>query len=405
MTVTSGEPAADRPATDRPTGRGLAGATMARIGARVVSSLALGACLLLIARGVAPAEFGALMTAYAVGLVVGLAAGVGAPVRVLRAPAGAGVAPGSLFIVHTAAVLTAGAAAGLVAAVVWPTWAVAAGLVFATSDTLQNYAQAQLTATGRRSVADLLVVTHRVVPLVAVATDFMVTGGVGLPVLLLATTVPAALGVVVPWVLDPPRRPIDLAAVFTGWSGYWGYSGSAMLTQLQIPVLGVVAAAPVVASYALAMRVVGPITLVTASLTAVAVPGLAARLAAPASFSALYRRVLATCGGYAVLVVAFAVPGALALAALAGDGYRDAVPLFAASIVGAALSACSQGFNIKLLAVGSPWRATAAIVSGGLVALALLAVLGGTEPGLLWLVPVSAQIVVLALIGVAAGVR
>ncbi len=382
---------------ERPSSRVVVTRSALRISTRVVSSLALGVCLMVTARGTLVADFGTFMTAYAIGLVAGLIAGIGAPVRVLRAPAESNPIAGTLFVVHTVLVGTVFVVLAAAYSAAGMRWAIGAGLLFALGDTLQNYAQAYLTAHDLHVSANLLVVAHRLAPLVAVGSCYLALGVVRFHWMAVGFVIPIVLGLAVPWAQARRSAWAPVGAVFRRWTGYWGYSGSAIVGQLQVPVLSVVATATTVGTFSMALRVVGPITLVTASITAIVVPELARRLGSPHSFAVLYRSVLTACAGYCAVVVALCWPGAVVVVALAGPQYHGAVALVAATIVGAGLSACSQGFNAKLLAVGTPGRATVAILAGGVLALGMLLVIGiAHATWALWTVPVVSQAVVLA---------
>lgn len=169
---------------------------LGRVTARGISSVALGLLLILLARGTDPQSLGVLMTAYAIGLIVGAAAGFGMPVRVLRAPAERVGTAGMLYRVHTTVVCAvfAVAVAGSLALSVVAT----CGLLFAWGDTLLNYAQAHLVATGRDVAGNVLIVAIRVIPLVLVGAALAVTGSVPFWWLAVVLAIPVALGASVP---------------------------------------------------------------------------------------------------------------------------------------------------------------------------------------------------------------
>ncbi len=395
-TGVEGTAAPEQPPTTETSSRGVAMHSLWRMGSRVISSAALGICLLLTARGTVVGDFGAMMTAYSVGLIVGLAAGVGAPARILRAPAEARKLHGVLFAVHSVLVCASWVVlVTICAALGFAGWAVIAGLVFALGDTVQNYAQGHLTSLDEQGAANALVISHRLIPLAAAVISYVWIGHIDFAVLAVAFAVPVVIGLVVPYPSARRSGMRGIAPVFTDWLGYWAYSGSAMLNQLQLPVLGAVATAGVVGMFAMSARVVGPITLLTASITAVIVPELAKRVGEPDRFGSLYRKLVAVCAGYFVVVLIVSWPVAMLVVALAGPQYQAATLLVAATIVGAGLSAWSQGYNAKLLAVGKPGLATMSIVAGAVLAVAMLFGLGVTgRSDLLWTVPVVSQVVV-----------
>ncbi|MGZ8176979.1 lipopolysaccharide biosynthesis protein [Williamsia sp. SKLECPSW1] len=386
--------------------RRVASLAVARVGSRAVSSIALGMSLLLIARGTSVADFGHFMTAYTVGLIVGLAVGFGAPTRILRAGVEKTTLAGTLFSTHTVAV-TIAVVVGLTAlAGVGVATVTVAGVLFAVGDTVQNYAQAHLTARDRQVLANIVVVSHRLIPLVAVICSLALTARVDFAVLAAVYLIPIAIGVLA------PMSDVSIGATrawreaLRGSGGYWVYSLAAVIPQLQIPLLALVVVPQLVGEYSLATRVIGPITLLTASLSAVLVPELARRLDDVIAFRTLYRFSTRLSGVYLLIVMVAAWPGALAVVALAGPKYRDAAVLVFAMIVAAGIAAFGQAANSVLLAVGGAGLSAVAIVAGATVGLGLLVVSGVWLNGdWLWVAPVVTQIITLVMLVGFAGSR
>ncbi|MGJ0117907.1 lipopolysaccharide biosynthesis protein [Williamsia sp. MIQD14] len=383
--------------TDTPTTtRRVASLALGRVGSRAVSSAALGITLLLIARGTTVADFGHLMTAYTAGLIVGLAVGLGAPTRILRLDAEHPDLPGTLFVVHSLLVVSAAVIALAVATVTGAGWVVVAGIVFALGDTMQNYAQAHLTARDRQLAANVLVTSHRLIPLAVVVVALVVDGRVGFVLLTTVCVVPIVIGLLAP-LSDASRRSAQMwSAARQGASGYWVYALAAMLPQIQIPVLALIASPVVVGQFSMATRVIGPVTLLTASMSAVLVPELARRISDRGAFDALYAFSVRISAVYLVVVAALAWPGALVVTLLAGPQYREATFLVFAMIVSAGIGAFAQASNSKLLALGRAGSSARALIAGGVVGLILLVAVGATAPGgWLWTVPVATQMLIL----------
>lgn len=380
-------------------GRQVAARAMSRIGARAVSSLSFGVFLVLTARSTDISEFGAFMLAYSVGLVAGILTGAGAPVRVLRAAAESNRSTRALFIVHTSSVSLAMTLCLLTFGVIQPQWASVAGIVLAFGDTCQNFATAQTTAEERHVLANTMVVTHRVVPLVTVLVSYVNDSRVGFDLITATLTVPLVVSLLVPCLcLERGCASSGLYAVLISSGRFWIYSTSALLSQLQVPMLAAVATSTVVAQFSMAARVVGPIGILTASISVIVVPELAKRMVAPVEFDRLFRTVLRLSIAYFVAVAAMSWPVAVLVVHIVGPQYDDAMTLVIGMVIGAGISGCSMAFNAKLLAVGHPDGATQAIVAGGIVALMLLAVIGGrNSSSMLWLVPVVSELVVITL--------
>jgi O-antigen/teichoic acid export membrane protein len=380
-------------------GRQVAARALSRIGARAVSSLSLGIFLVLTARATEISEFGMFMLAYSVGLVLGIVAGVGAPIRVLRAAVEQRSSPRALFEVHTTLVLSAFAVCSVGYAVLQPGWATFAGLVLALGDTCMNFAVAQTTAQERHGVANSLVLVHRLVPLVVMLFSYFVLNDVEFSTLTAAFAVTVLVGLIVPPLcMESGCTRSGWRSALTGGAGFWAYSISALLSQLQVPALAAVTSTAVVAQYAMATRVVGPATILTTSVSIIVVPELAKRIVAPLEFNKLFRGVLVMSAAYFAVVTALAWPIAAVVIYLVGPQYRDAQLLIIAMVIGAGISGCSMAFNSKLLAIDRPEGATRAIVAGGVVALIMLAIIGVRDSStLLWLVPIVSELVVIAI--------
>ncbi|MCV7421965.1 hypothetical protein H7K45_15555 [Mycobacterium yunnanensis] len=383
--------------------RQLASRALGRVGARAGSSLAFGVTLALVARLVTSSEFGTFMLAYSIGLAAGIFAGVGAPTRVLRAGTDRQPSPGSLYVVHSALVAVSGALLGLAYWVLAPHPAVYAGLLLALGDSFVNYTVSHMTAVDRHRVANLLLLWHRGFVLLVVGLEYLVVGRLSFTLLAMALCVQVVVALCIPMSLVLVRESLaQWRHPFTGGLGYWSYSMSALLGQLQIPVLAAVTSATTVANYSIAAKVIGPISILTASVSVVAVPELAKRIESPARFQRLFHYLLGLAGIYLALLALSAWPIAHLVLLVVGSQYVDATPIIIAMVIGAGLSGCSQAFNSRLLALGRPSLSSTAIMAGAVAALGLLAALGST--GLdtsLWVVPVAAEVVVVGVIAVA----
>ncbi|MDR2279707.1 MAG: GDSL-type esterase/lipase family protein [Gordonia sp. (in: high G+C Gram-positive bacteria)] len=371
-----------------------------RIGARAAGSVILGVTLLLLATTMSVDDFGRFILAYTVGMALGLVAGLGAPLRVLRVNAldDPNGAASWQFTVHTAAtavvfgiafvgLTTAGAAAVLVA-----------GAVFAYSDTVQNYAQSHLAGLGRHSSASALGVAQRAVPLVAIVAAQQIGTTSTSVVLIAAFAATAVLGLVAPVRSVLAGRARRRTAAEVG-GGYWTLSMSGVLAQLQVPAFALFASATTVGWFALATRVTGPLTLVAAAMSTVLIPELSRRVGEARDFDRVFRRYLAVTVGYLVIVVLGALPGAWLVVRVVGDKYSPAQSMLAGLIVAAGVSSVSQSVSASYIARGRPGRVTAAIVIGGSVTIVLLAVCGRAgATGLVWVAPVAGQAVVLAVL-------
>jgi len=384
-------------------GRQIAGRALGRVGARAGSSLAFGATLALLARLTTLPEFGSFMLAYSIGLATGIFAGIGAPTRVLRAGMDRQPSPGALYVVHSALVGASGAIVGLAYCVLQPGPAVYAGLLLAFGDSLVNYTVSHMTADERHTVANLLLLSHRGLVLIVVGFEYVIVGRLNFLVLSIVLTLQIVVALGIPMFFVSIRESLHRwRQPFNGGVGYWTYSMSALLGQLQIPVLAAVTSASVVASYSIAAKVVGPISILTASVSVIAVPELVKRIRSPKRFNRLFHGLLGMAGIYLAVLVVLAWPIARLVLWAAGSQYSAAEPIIVATVIGAGISGCSQAFNSRLLALGYPARSSMAITTGALAALGLLAALGsGGLDTALWVVPVATEVVVIVVIAVA----
>lgn len=383
--------------------RQLASRALGRVGARAGSSLAFGVTLALVARLVTSSEFGTFMLAYSIGLAVGIFAGVGAPTRVLRAGSDRRPSPGSLYVVHSALVAVTGAILGLSYWMIAPHPAVCAGVLLAVGDSFVNYTVSHMTAVDGHRVANLLLLWHRGFVLLVVGLEYLITGRVSFSLLAVLLCIQIVVALCIPMSSVVVRESLaQWRHPFTGSLGYWSYSMSALLGQLQLPVLAAVTSASTVASYAIATKVIGPISVLTASVSVVAVPELVKRIGSPSRFHRLFVCLLGLSGIYLVLLALLAWPIAHVVLWVVGSQYSDATAIIVAMVIAAGISGCSQAFNARLLALGRPSLSSTAITAGALAALGLLAALGsnGLDTAL-WVVPVATEVVVIVVIAVA----
>ncbi|MBD0864079.1 hypothetical protein IA539_23220 [Gordonia sp. zg691] len=382
---------------------GLAGDAARRILARVASSAMLGIFLLLLARQLTVDSFGQYILAYTVGMVIGLAAGFGAPVQVMRVSAtGGSAAAARLYVVHSVSV----SAVFLIAVgglLYWELPAiVVAGGVFAYSDTVGNFAQNFLAGIRAHTAASCLVVAQRALPLIAWGA--LVAGGRGIDAssLICIFGITAAVALLVPAVSAGLRVLHHAITAFDDRSErpaapFWALSVSGVLSQLQVSALALFAPPLTVGYFAMATRVTGPLTLLSAAMSTVVVPELSDNVDDGSTFSRIYRRYRNGIIAYCVLVVLAAWPISWVILQIIGTKYDPAQPMLVGMIVAAGISSISQAISAKYIAVGRPNIVTTAIVAGGSATLALLALAGHLDRlDIIWLIPIAGQLLVLA---------
>lgn len=372
----------------------LSHAVIVRVGSRVSASGMLGLTLLFVAHLTSVGDFGRFMFAYTAAMIGGLVVGTGAPARVLRAGHDEvdRVNVPSIYMTHTVLV---GSFAGIaLACSVWfgASLAVVAGLAFALSDTVQNYAQSHLAGVGSDVAANVLIVTQRALPLVVVLLTW---GGPLLGWLAVAFGICAVFAIAAPW---PSAASIGGARLRPVWRwDFWSYSLSGTFFTAQVPLVGVLFSPLVLGYFAMATRVIGPVTLLSASVSTVVIPEMVRRMGTE-GLRSIYRTYRTFSYAYLALVVAISAPVAWAVVWFLGDKYSPALPLLIGIMIGAGLSGCSQAASALLIACEGAARPTVAIVAGNALALAVIAGIAVTgRPGLLWVAPVLSEAVVLGL--------
>lgn len=360
-----------------------------RITSRIVSSVGLGLTLLLLARISPVRSYGEFAVAGAVTAIAGLVFGFGAPSRVLRVAAEHHsmrrrdrLEPVSLirglYLLHLGSNLAVVAVMLIGAAVLGFPATVAAGIVWGTGDTLQTYAQNHFAGIGRHRVSSWLVATQRVVPCAAVVAYLVMGRPANYPMIAAAFAVPALIAAATP-LASVAGAHGDFIGAARGALGWWGFSLSGVLYQLQVPVVAAVASTAAAGLFAMASRVIGPALLLPGSMATVVIPELARRLHTGGAWD-LYHKFSRVCLAYMGVALLCAWPAGIVVTHVAGPRYAVALPLVAGMVAAAGLSAYSTAFAAMLVAGGRPNQATACIAGGGSIALVLLAILGAWGP-------------------------
>jgi O-antigen/teichoic acid export membrane protein len=383
---------------------GVARSAFWRISSRVISSAAFGLTLLLLARISSVSAFGQFMLTGSIIAIAGIVLGFGAPSRVLQCSAEGEpmrLAKG-LYLLHSvanvgfAAVMLVGAAAlGLPAPV-------AAGIIWATGDNVQWYAQNHLAGIGNHRASSWLVATQRLAPCATVVAYLVAGKAANYPLMGVAFGITLFVGLIAP-IRSVRGARADVRRGATGAPRWWALAMSGIIYQAQPSVIAAVSNTVVVGLYAIAAKAIGPITLLPTAISTVIVPELARRLRTGGA-AELYRKFSRLSLAYAFLAIACAWPAGIVVTQIAGPQYAAALPLVAGMVVASGLSAYTQSFMALLIAAGHPNQVTVSIGAGQIVALVLLAILGAYGPiESLALAPIAAEAVVLT--GIAFAVR
>ncbi|CAM3594312.1 lipopolysaccharide biosynthesis protein [Smaragdicoccus niigatensis] len=350
----------------------LAADSLNRVGARMFAALLQAGFLLVLARAVGPTDLGAFSVVYSATLVAATVLGFGASTRILRISS-------EDEPELTANALTALRLVGLIAAIPivltivdgffnYGFAIVLAGTVVGASDQLAEYVLAKHSGNHRNTRASVVIVAQRLLLFGGLVAGLSVAslgvwGGLVLSAILATMWTVVELGTV---------RFVwrDMRALARSSVGYLFSSAVSSANQLEIIVLQPIASAAIAGQYALASRLMNPLTMCIAALQSIAIPELA-RADGPKR-SKVRRVVLLSGIGYgAVLVLLSPVIVAVVLRVI-GSEYDAARALLYAVVVSAALSSVAQMINSVLISEGRPGIGAINIAIGRVLAITLL---------------------------------
>jgi len=368
--------------------RNLAVGLVVRTGSRAIGSLLQAVFLLLLARTYGAEQFGVFAIVLAAGYIASAVSSLGTSARVLRLSAEE--KPNELAASYAWLRLLGAAISFLTCLVVGQgNFSIAlVAAAFVASDQIVDYAQAYFAGLSRQSVSALIVIIHRALPLLALVLA-LTTDTKADAWILVAFAMSGAGAIVVS--IFPAARPLPLFSVLRSSIGYWLSGLVPSLNQLQVPLLGALSGAITAGGYAIALRLMNPLTIFVTAMQTVFVPELARRAGQP-GFNSLFRGFIWIAGAYAVALSAFSPVIADAIIYFLGQDYRGARSLLIAMIVSAGLSGVAQAFQSKLVAIGAPNGIAWVIGISNLFGLGLLALVVGTlGESWLWVCPIVIQ--------------
>lgn len=239
----------------------------------------------------------------------------------------------------------------------------AAGAVIVGFDFVSDTAVALLSGIHRQSLASVLFLAKRVSTLVVVALSLM--SGISPMTVWAAFTALFSIGCVLGCLRDA-RPGVPFRRMVREVRQFWALSLMTSLSSLDVPVLYLTAAAPIPGYYAASSRIVGPLSVVPASLVSIAVPSLIRREEAKDT----QRVVWFTTALYAAVVVLCGPAIAYIFIRILGPSFSGAFPVALGFVLAAGISGLSQAAQAELIAGGQ--ASAAARVVGTFASLQLL---------------------------------
>lgn len=378
------------------------GLVSGRVLARGLAALLQAALLILLARAFPPGVFGTFAAAYGMAIIGAAVLGFGASTRIirLRAETDPGVIAGLFVLRMTGAIL--GSLMGAIVFIWQPSagYAVLVGVAFSVADSVVEFAQAYFAGVERHGISASLPVTLR---LLQVATVLSLTWAseptIAYAVTATSLAVSISCGVLlIRTGLLQERSSMHrraLATLARSSSGYWFAGVVANIRQLEPVVLLGTGSAALAGQYSLVTRLANPLLIVPATLQLIFVPRLVASLEDAKLLRAAMKRLWTVSAGYSIVLLAAAPLIAILLPTVLGPEYEGTFALALAVIAASSLSTLAYVVQIQFIAIGKPWRSSLWIAVYSLLGVAALAVLAGTSPELVWVVPPAAQAILL----------
>lgn len=371
---------------------------LVRFGARVLSTVAQAATLMILARSAGPESFGEFGVGIALGSLASAALSMGASVRILRVAAEerGEMLAGAFLVIRIVGSLITFAVCTTLLLFGFPAIIVFAAAALSASDLLLDYVQALYAGRDQQTASSAVLAVQRLVPLSLILIAFT-TGASLFAALIIGVTATAVL--LTSWV---KRSVVFLGGVretIRSSLGYWVAGLGNNFSQMEPIVLRVFATPATVGGFTVATRLINPLTIFVSVLRTVMLPKMAAALGSE-DFTHEYRRLLRASTAYAVVLAVAAVPiASLAILAL-GPGYEFARALLTSMVIASALAGISQAFQAKLIAQGRPLEAAFPIVVGVIVGLCfMIGLVHMTGEGKLWLWPLFTFSLITALFG------
>lgn len=196
-----------------------------------------------------------------------------------------------------------------------------------------------------------------------------------------------------------PSKPLKMIAEARE---YWAATVASNVSQIEPLAIGLFSGQITAGFYGAALRVFGPVNLLTNAIITVVVPELASMDSERARIE-LFRRVRMFTVVFAVTIGLASLPLSWVVVALVGPAYTAAFPFFVGFFIAAGISGVSRAYQSSLFAAGQARKVTVALLIGSVAALAAIPVLTNFGDAFLALTPVVAQSVILALMHILHG--
>lgn len=363
-----------------------------RIGARGASAAFQAVILVLLARGLGPAQFGVLLSGQAIGAVVSTLLGFGLPVRVLRIRGESGhdfSVSGALTLALVVSASSALAVLGAQLALDSTTLALsAAAAVSVAAESIANVVQALLAGLGRQRSSANLVIGQRVLVLLAIVICWLGGGDVVMGFIAANFTI----FILVAWVIvSRIGLSFGLRRLIGSSLGYWANAFAASAATLDLVFVRLLMGATVAGQYGGASRLVSPLSIAINALVALLVPA-ALGAETPKAFRRLFGRAYRGAVVVCIALICLSYPLARVARLILGEEFGANELLLISVVCAVGISAFSQVLLSELLALGEAWRSAAAMALGTVLGLALIVGLGLTSlEAYLWIGPIGVQ--------------
>lgn len=356
--------------------------------------------LLLVARMVDPANFGAFAGLLGAGATCAAILGIGASVRVLRLsaePAAEAVASNLAWLRLGGSLATFAlvAVSGWIASSVVEIAIAAAGM--SAIDLLADYAQAYLAGRNRQRASNVVIVVQRTFPLAFVIVAYL--SNVGYMVFAWLSLAQLGSLAICLFIITPIlNRPVELFRTVSSTFGYWMANIVGSIRNLESTVVASAGELLAAGAFGVATRIMNPLLIPAAAIQTVEMPKLAASRGAEDLRVGRQRIMIAAlvCGGGIIVISPLVATG---LVWAVGTGYKDLFMIALGYSVAAGLATVVAGFGTFLIAAGKPQVVAIGVGVTNLLDLVLLAVLASTgRTEFLWIVPPLAHALQILLI-------
>lgn len=316
--------------------------------ARVAASAMQAFTLILLARGIGPAAFGAFSTSIALGVILGSLLGLGSSAQSMRL-----LATSAPDRIATTLILLRFGTAIIVSTIIFlvghwgPQDIIILAIIYTASELFAELCTSIMLGMQRAVLAHGAILVRRTLPMLALLLGMHF----GLPPTRSLSVGWSASGILLLMMCVPfVARPMPILVVVRDGIHFWSSTAMAKLQKLDVVLLQTVVGSSFVGQYSAAARITGPLSLLVATTLSVITPKLATAKDRTHLASIFNEAHLALCVYMGLLVTA--APVAFWLGPLLlGPDYQESAPLFAAFTIASGIDAAAQSYIALLYAV------------------------------------------------------